>query len=187
MEGEVNVVKQDAIQASRYSKGFKREQRMHKRTVILLVVGMQLLAGRSARAGQTSASDDQDKIVITFKDGHQQSFRVVDVARIEFSQSARRISTASSVRFVGRWKVGDGAGGTFYITLKPEGKAEKTLGSRDGTWTLVNGEARVSWQDGWHDAIRKLGNKYQKVAFSPGSSFDDEPSNVAQAEYTEPH
>ena len=160
---------------------------MRKGTIMLLVVGTLLLAGCYARAGQISALDDQDKIVIIFKDGHQQSFRVADVARIEFSQFARNISTASSVRFVGRWKVGDGAGGTFYITLKPEGKAEKTLGSRDGTWTVVNGEARVSWQDGWHDVIRKVGNKYQKVAFSPGSSFDAEPSNMAQAEYTEPH
>jgi hypothetical protein len=82
--------------------------------------------------------------------------------------------------------VGYGAGGTFYITLEPEGKAEKTLGSRDGTWTVVNGEARVSWQDGWHDVIRKVGNKYQKAAFSPGSSLNDEPSNVAQTEDTEP-
>jgi hypothetical protein len=160
---------------------------MRKGTMILLVAGTLLLAGRSAEPGQTSTPEDQDKIVIIFKDGHQQSFRVADVARIEFSQSARSISTTSSVRFVGRWKVGDGAGGTFYITLKPEGKAEKTLGSRDGTWTVVNGEARVSWQDGWHDVIRKVGNKYQKAAFSPGSSLNDEPSNVAQAEYTEPH
>jgi hypothetical protein len=160
---------------------------MRKGTMILLVAGTLLFAGRSAEPGQTSAPEDQDKVVIIFKDGHQQSFRVADVARIEFSQSARSISATSSVRFVGRWKVGDGAGGTFYITLKPEGKAEKTLGSRDGTWTVVNGEARVSWQDGWHDVIRKVGNKYQKAAFSPGSSFNDEPSNVAQAEYTEPH
>jgi hypothetical protein len=154
--------------------------------MILLVVGTLVLGGRSAQAGQASASDDQDKVVIVFKDGHQQSFRVADVARIEFSQSARSVST-TSVRFVGRWKVGDGAGGTFYITLKPDGKAEKTLGSRDGTWSVVNGEARVSWQDGWHDIIRKVSNKYQKAAFSPGTSFDAEPSNVAQAEYTEPH
>jgi len=160
---------------------------MRKGTIMLLVVGTLLLAGCYARAGQISASEDQDKIVIIFKDGHQQSFRVADVARIEFNQPTRSTSAVSSARFQGRWKVGDGAGGTFYITLKPEGKAEKTLGSRDGTWTVVNGEARVSWQDGWHDVIRKVGNKYQKVAFSPGSSLDAEPSNMAQAEYTEPH
>ena len=180
------MFERDATQRPLF-QGFNRSKTMRKGTMILLVVGTLLLAERSAQAGQMSASDDQDKIVIIFKDGHQQSFRVAEVARIEFSQSVRSVSAVSSVRFVGRWKVGDGAGGIFYITLQPEGKAEKTLGSRDGTWTVINGEARVSWQDGWHDVIRKVGNKYQKVAFSPGSSFDAEPSNVAQAEYTEPH
>ena len=159
---------------------------MQKGTVVLLVVGALLAAGSSAQPAEKAASDDPGKIVIIFKDGHQQSFRVADVARIEFGESTRSTS-AGSVRFMGRWKVGDGAGGTFYITLKPEGKAEKTLGSHDGTWTVVNGEARVSWQDGWHDVIRKAGNKYQKAAYGPGASLDGDPSNIAQAEYTEPH
>jgi hypothetical protein len=52
---------------------------------------------------------------------------------------------------------------------------------------VVNGEARVTWQDGWHDAIRKVGKKYHNAAFGPGSFFNDDPKNVAQAEYTEPH
>ena len=161
---------------------------MRKGIEVLATIVTLILATPAARPTPKPAEgDDQGRIVIIFKDGHQQSFRVADVARIEFNQSTRSTSTVSSARFQGRWKVGDGAGGTFYITLKPEGQAEKTLGSPNGTWTVVNGEARVTWQDGWHDAIRKVGNKYQKVAFGPGSSFDAEPSNVAQAEYTEPH
>jgi hypothetical protein len=134
-----------------------------------------------------AAGSDQGTIVIVFKDGHEQRFRLADVTRIEFSQPSRSASTVGSARFLGRWKVGDGAGGTFYITLKPDGKAEKTLGSPAGTWTIVDGEARVNWQDGWRDIIRKVGNKYQKAAFGPGSSLDGDPSNVAEAEYTEPH
>ena len=161
---------------------------MRKGTEVLLAVVTLILATPSARPTPMPAEgDDQGRIVIIFKDGHQQSFRVADVARIEFNQPTRSTSAVSSARFQGRWKVGDGAGGTFYITLKPEGQAEKTLGSPNGTWTVVNGEARVTWQDGWHDAIRKVGNKYQKAAFGPGSSFDADPNNVAQAEYTEPH
>jgi ABC-type sugar transport system substrate-binding protein len=164
-----------------------RSKAMRKGTRVLLAMGTLLLMASSANPKpKPAAGDDQGKIVVVFKDGHQQSFRLADVARIDFSQPARSTSVGSA-RFQGRWKVGDGAGGTFYITLKSDGKAEKTLGSRDGTWTVVNGEARVSWQDGWHDAIRKVGNKYQKAAFGPGSSFDDNPSNVADAEYTEPH
>ena len=52
-------------------------------------------------------------------------------------------------------------------------------------WTVVGGEAHINWDDGWHDAIRRVGNKYQKVAFSPGSSFSGRPSNVTDAVYTE--
>lgn len=161
---------------------------MRYRIEVLSVLGMLLLLAPCAKSTPKPAGgDDQRRIVLVFKDGHQQSFRLEDIARIEFGQSTRTASTVGSARFLGRWKVGDGAGGTFYITLKPEGKAEKTLGSHNGTWNVVNGEARVSWQDGWHDVIRKVGNKYQKAAFRPGSSFDDDPSNVADAEYTEPH
>ncbi len=161
---------------------------MRRGTNATLVTLMLLLVAPSAKPTPKPAEgSDQGTIVIVFKDGHQQRFRLADVARIEFSQPSRSASTVGSARFLGRWKVGDGAGGTFYITLKPDGKAEKTLGSHDGTWSVVNGEARVSWRDGWHDIIRKVGSKYQKAAYSPGSSLDSDPSNVAEAEYTEPH
>ena len=50
----------------------------------------------------------------------------------------------------------------------------------------MNGEARISWDDGWHDAIRKAGSKHEKVAFEPGRSFTDEPSNVTDAKNTNP-
>ena len=89
-------------------------------------------------------------------------------------------------RFEGGWKVGDGAGGTFFITLKRDGTATKTIGPTHGTWKVVNGEARISWNDGWHDAIRRRGDAYQKVAFAPGRTFSDEPSNVTQAESLKP-
>ena len=109
------MFERDATQRPLF-QGFNGSKTMRKGTIMLLVVGTLLLAGCYARAGQISASEDQDKIVIIFKDGHQQSFRVADVARIEFSQSARNISTAGSVRFVGRWKVGDGGGYLLHYT-----------------------------------------------------------------------
>jgi hypothetical protein len=84
--------------------------------------------------------------------------------------------------FVGKWKVGQGPGaGDFYITLEANGEAHKTVGSDHGTWTVVDGEARISWDDGWHDAIRKVGTKHEKVAFEPGRSFSDDPTNVTDA------
>ena len=130
---------------------------------------------------------DQDSITIVFKDGHQQSFRLADIARIDFGPSVGSVAATGRAHFTGEWKVGVGdlTGGTFVITLEPDGQARKTRGSPHGIWTVVGGEAQINWDDGWHDAIRKVGNKYQKVAFSPGSSFSGTPANVADAVYTE--
>lgn len=147
-----------------------------------------------------------DAFTVVFKDGRQKTFSLSDVTRIEFRNSSmvftqlghqENISIAEISRidfggnqpfspgrnhFVGKWRVGiSGAGGHFFITLEANGQARKTLGSSHGTWSLVNGEARISWDDGWHDVIRKVGEKHEKVAFEPGKSFDDQPSNVADA------
>ncbi|MGA3164733.1 MAG: hypothetical protein ABSF14_01300 [Terriglobia bacterium] len=137
-------------------------------------------------APKAATEVEPGSIVIVFRDGRQQSFRLADIARIEFSSPAGKAS-AGQARFLGEWKVGDGAGGKFLITLKPDGVARKSLGSVGGTWTVVNGEAQIAWDDGWHDVIRKAGSKYEKAAYSPGSSLSGQPDNVAEAVYTEAH
>jgi hypothetical protein len=139
-------------------------------------------------------SKSDNALVITFKDGHKQTVPVSDVSRIEFRTSGKstpvEIPAASSSlgtsHFLGRWRVGDGQGNTFIITLDRNGRATKSVGDRRGTWSVVNGEARINWDDGWHDAIRKVGIKYEKVAYGPGKDFSDEPSNVADAKSLEP-
>ena len=134
------------------------------------------------------AADEPSVLVIVFKDGHQQTVSMADVSRIEFrtSNGAASSGFAGHGRFLGRWRVGDGAGGHFFITLDPNGVASKTMGAAHGTWTVTDGEARISWDDGWHDVIRRAGDKYLKAAFAPGTSFNDSPSNVADAVNTSP-
>jgi hypothetical protein len=131
--------------------------------------------------------EDDRSVIIIFKDGHQQTFRLADIARIEFSTPTSTATAASRARFLGVWRVGIGGGnsGTFLITLKRDGVAEKSEGSHSGTWTVVNGEARCRWDDGWTDVIRKVGGQWEKAAWAPGTSLDEPPSNVAKAEYTE--
>jgi hypothetical protein len=128
---------------------------------------------------------DRNAIVIVFKDGRQQTFSMADIERIEFKTPTSNSAVIRGSTFLGKWKVGDGALGTFFITLEHDGSASKTLGASHGTWTVVDNEARISWDDGWHDAIRKTGNKYEKRAFEPGKSFTDPPSNVTDAKRTE--
>lgn len=149
------------------------------------LVGIVLLAvpyAVSAPAGSQKAGS----IVIYFKDGHQRSFPLADIARIQFTSPAQSNFRLERGHFVGKWKVGDGAGGTFQITLRRDGTARKSMGSSRGTWTVVNGEARITWDDGWRDVIRRNGNGFQKAAYAPGKSLSGDPSNVAEAQPTEP-
>ena len=124
-------------------------------------------------------------VLIVFKDGRQQNIPATDIARIEFETTASA-SLPSRAHFVGKWEVGQGNGFNFYITLEADGEAKKSIGSSHGTWTVVDGEACISWDDGWHDAIRKVGAKHEKFAYEPGKSFTDTPTNVTAARNTEP-
>src|SRR6202051_3044365 len=159
-------------------------------------------ASAQAKTGAEPAGD-HGSIVIVFKDGHRQSLLVADIARIEFKtpvmivfKSGREqdvpatdiarieFETSASAlvpsrnHFLGKWEVGEGNGFNFYITLEADGEAKKSIGSAHGTWTVVDGEARISWDDGWHDAIRKVGRKNEKGALGPGKSFGGTASKV---------
>lgn len=122
---------------------------------------------------------------VVFKDGHQQSFAAADVARFEFSSQEMEPHVGRN-HFVGKWKVGQGNGLNFTITLEADGQAHKSIGAGHGTWVVVDSEARIAWDDGWHDAIRKVGSKHEKRAYAPGKSFSDEPDNVTDARNTNP-
>jgi hypothetical protein len=170
-----------------------------------------LAAAGSVAKARATPLDERGSMVIIFKDGHSQSVDVADVAhidlhasamivfrdehrksipgadvsRIEFEDSASALAPGKN-HFVGKWKVGEGNGSSFYITLERDGTARKSIGPPHGTWTVVDGEARITWDDGWHDAIRKVGARYEKRAYEPGRSFEDSPSNVTTATNTEP-
>jgi hypothetical protein len=177
---------------------------------IVAVSGILLLAVMIALA-RTGAADDHDSFVIVFKDGHRQSLATAEVDhidikapagvvykngrrekvtgeidRIEFADAAHALIAPGRAHYVGKWEVEDGAGNRFFITLESDGDARKSTGSPHGTWSLVDGEARIHWDDGWSDVIAKVGTRHEKRAYEPGRSFDDSPSNVTYARNTEP-
>jgi hypothetical protein len=153
---------------------------------LMLVVMTPSWASASTDAGGT--------VVIVFKDGHQQSIPSSAISAMEFKSAAGVVTpialpsviAPSKKHFEGKWLVGDGNGSSFTITLEDDGVARKSIGESHGTWVYVDGEARVSWDDGWHDAIRKVGAKYEKFAYEPGKTFTDTPSNVTEAQSQTP-
>jgi hypothetical protein len=165
-----------------------------------------LLMSVTVYSGYAATPDKQSSLLVVFRDGHQKSFYISEITRIEFRNAAMVLvkggqqenipvseiahidfSSAGNAlafgrnHFLGKWEVGTGNGSNFVITLDRDGSARKSMGASHGTWVVVGGEARISWDDGWHDAIRKVGTKHEKFAYAPGKSFDDEPSNVTDA------
>lgn len=153
-----------------------------------------------------SAQESAQTLTVVYRDGQQKSFTMPSGSRIDFNGGNMLVShgkTVETIRasdvaridfspgrsigfgvnhFVGKWEFGTGVGSqTFFVTLERNGQAHKTIGSPHGTWTVADGEARIKWDDGWTDVIRKVGNKHQKFAYEKGRSLEGEPSNVAEA------
>lgn len=157
-------------------------------TLCLAVPGVFAKTPPASKSGQSA-------IVIVFKDGHRQSFSLSEIARIEFPGGSDAVGEAapgntlqpSRGRFLGKWEVGDGNGHNFFITLEEDGDAHRSLGDVHGKWVYVDGEARVTWDDGAQDAIRKAGTRFQKFAYGSGKAFTDMPDNVTGAYNTSPH
>jgi hypothetical protein len=174
------------------------------RTANCILLGIACIASAVGWAQTSGSKAGANSLTIIFKDGHQTTY--ADVSRIDFKSPGamiltrggreERLSLAEVSRidfspsagfqlgrnhFVGKWKVGTGGGEDFFITLDRNGEARKTLGSTHGTWEVVDGEARISWDDGWHDVIRPVGSKHEKVAYEPGKSYNTEPNNITDA------
>jgi hypothetical protein len=159
-----------------------------------------------AAALMCSAQESARTLTVVYRDGHQKSFTIPNGSRIDFNAGNMMVSSGKNVEtirvsdvaridfgnprsiglgmnhFVGKWEFGTGVGSqTFFVTLDRDGHAHKTLGSTNGKWSVVDGEARIKWDDGWTDVIRKVGDKHQKFAYEPGRSLSEDPSNVAIA------
>jgi hypothetical protein len=152
------------------------------------------LAAPAGFAGAPSGSKSAPgTIVIVFKDGHKQSFNLSDIVRVEFPAAAETSGVTGSVnspsrgRYLGKWECGDGSGSNFYITLEESGDANRSIGDVHGRWAYIDGEARVTWDDGKLDAIRRVGSRFQKFAYAEGKSFTDKPDNITDARNTTPH
>lgn len=170
-----------------------KENRMRK-SIVGLAAGVLLVFSGLNGTAQSRAKNATNELVIVFKDGRRQAFSISDIARIEFpggnAVAADAGLTAPGTpprgHFIGKWEVGDGAGGTFYITLNEDGSAWRSLHRVHGRWSYVNGEAQVTWDDGAQDCIRRVNGHDQKFAYSAGKSFTGDPDNVTGARNTSP-
>src|SRR5450432_370007 len=148
------------------AESLSEEEHMQKRTGVLWVGFLEMILPMSAHSANMKASSPApagQTLVVVLKNGKQQSFAMADVARIEFQGSANSVAESYSDapgrgHFLGKWELGQGNGANFYVTLDANGEASKSIGSvHHGSWTVVNGEARITWDEGSYDAIRRVG------------------------------
>ena len=84
--------------------------------------------------------------------------------------------------FLGFWEITDTRRDTFFLYLKRGGKAsiasrdrKRAPESEDGYWSLAADEARISWDSGLKDLIRKHADGYLYLAFDDEGTFRDQP------------
>lgn len=165
-----------------------------RKSLVIFTIGAVISAGALAATAQSHAGrNGSAQLTIVFKDGHRQTFSLADVARIEFPGGSTLADAGPTPpgapprgHFIGQWEVGDGAGSTFTITLKENGEAWRSLRNVRGRWAYVNGEARITWDDGAQDCIRRVDGRDHKFAYRAGKSFTDEPDNTTDARNTTP-
>jgi hypothetical protein len=90
---------------------------------------------------------------------------------------------ASVSQFVGRWRIGDEKGQTAsFFTLTKSFDAKKSYAPTvTAKWEIVGNEARITWSDGWRDILRPQKGSVLKIAFQPGTSWDEKPANTQRA------
>jgi hypothetical protein len=133
-------------------------------------------------SAEVSRIDLKNDVLVVNRTGHDEQIPLGKVSRIDIHEAPADVANNRS-HFIGKWEMGvdSGTQRSFRVTLDRDGQAHKTIGSDHGTWTFVDGNARITWDDGWRDVITQVGSKYEKRAFEPGKPLTGKPSNVTEA------
>ena len=84
---------------------------------------------------------------------------------------------------MGRWKIVNDKGEVgCYFTLDQSLTAKKShVPDATAKWELVGKDVRITWSDGWKDVLRPAKGRIAKIAFGPGTSWDDKPADTGWA------
>ncbi len=77
--------------------------------------------------------------------------------------------------FVGQWVIGrDASDRSNTITLRDDSTAIR-LRNGMGTWEVVNGEAHITWPNGWRNILRCERGGVRSYTLHAGATFDNPP------------
>ena len=92
-------------------------------------------------------------------------------------------TSAQAGEYEGKWLLKDSDGTPFEAIFKHDGTASGTHGKsmKHGTWKEDADGITIKWDTGWTTRITKENNQYIKLAFKPGASVNDKPTNTSDA------
>lgn len=112
----------------------------------------------------------------------------VSAVRAEEAAIAAPAAQSENSAFTGIWKVQDGKGRDFYITLSADGTAasswiavEDQRRNQKGTWALTDGKVVITWSNGWRETVVASEGGFLKSAFAPKQAMEDKPANTSPA------
>lgn len=115
------------------------------------------------------------------------SFAVTAVRAEEAAIAAPAVQSDNSA-FTGIWKVQDGKGRDFYITLAADGSATSTWTveadkrrNQTGAWKVTDGKVVITWDNGWREVVTTSEGGFAKSAFAPKQKLEDKPANTSPA------
>ena len=109
-------------------------------------------------------------------------------ARAEEAPAAAPAAPTDTASFVGHWKVQDGKGRDYFITLAADGTAaskwsaaEEQRRNQSGSWVATEGGVLITWNNGWRDAVVTQESGFLKKAYAPKMKVGEEPANTSPA------
>ena len=92
-------------------------------------------------------------------------------------------SSAQAGEYEGKWLLKDTDGTPFEAIVTGDGTASGTHGKsmKHGFWKEDADGITIKWDTGWTTRITKQNNQYVKLAFKPGASVNDKPTNKSDA------
>jgi len=88
--------------------------------------------------------------------------------------------------YIGNWRVADGQGKIFFITLHENGTSTSTWKKGDkGTWKIEQGKAIVTWDSGWTDILYNEEGIFLKTSYPPNAPIQGPGINHSTAKKVE--
>ncbi|MGE3804729.1 MAG: hypothetical protein AB7K24_08670 [Gemmataceae bacterium] len=111
---------------------------------------------------------------------------LVIVALALLAAGCDRTRSATPFNCIGHWRVADGAGQPYFITVNANHTASSSLPHHGaGSWSVDKHAIRIVWQNHCIDYLVVSESGVSRVGLPPGDDLEDIPDSTSKAERVE--